>query len=210
MKLPSRGEETRTHILEAAGECFSRHGYDATGVAEICQRAGVTKGAFYHHFPSKQAIFMELFNDWLEAVDSQLTTAQAGATTAPAQLVRMAEMAGSVFQVTGGRLPIFLEFLTEARHEPAVWQTVIAPYRRYRDFFTDFIRAGVEEGTLQPVEPDTAAQVVVSLAVGLVLQSVFDPTGADWGKVTLEGMKMLLGGLERNREREGDSSLRSD
>ena len=208
MKSPGRGEETRTRILEAAGESFSRHGYDATGVAEICERAGVTKGAFYHHFTSKQAVFMELLNDWLAVVDSELAIAQAGAATAPEQLVRMSEMAGGVFQMADGRLPIFLEFLTEARHDPAVWQTVIAPYRRYRDYFADFIRAGVEEGTLKPVEPDAAAQVIVSLAVGLVLQSVFDPAGADWRKVTLEGMKMLLGGL--NRKREGDSSLRSE
>jgi AcrR family transcriptional regulator len=208
MKSPSRGEETRTRILEAAGESFSKRGYDATGVAEICQRAGVTKGAFYHHFTSKQAVFMELFNDWLEVVDSELAIAQAGAATAPEQLVRMSEMAGGVFQMADGRLPIFLEFMSEARHDPAVWQAVIAPYRRYRDYFGDFIRGGVEEGTLQPVEPDTAAQVIVSLAVGLVLQSVFDPTGADWKKVTLEGMKMLLGGLERKRG--GDSSLRSE
>jgi AcrR family transcriptional regulator len=208
MKSPSRGEETRTRILEAAGESFSRHGYDATGVAEICERAGVTKGAFYHHFASKQAVFMELLSDWLEVVDSELAIAQAGAATAPEQLVRMSEMAGGVFQMADGRLPIFIEFLTEARHDPAVWQTVIAPYRRYRDYFGDFIRAGVEEGTLKPVEPDTAAQVIVSLAVGLVLQSVFDPTGADWKKVTLEGVKMFLGGLERKRE--GDSSLRSE
>ena len=196
MKPPHRGEETRSHILEAAGECFARHGYAATGVAEICQRAGVTKGAFYHHFPSKQAVFMELLDEWLGGVDTELATAQVGATTVPDRLMRMAEMAQHVFRMAGGQLPMFLEFLIEARRDPAVWQVVIAPYRQYRSFFADVIRAGIAEGTLQPVDPEIAAQVVVSFAVGMVLQGVFDPTGADWGLVTQKGIQMLLDGLE--------------
>ena len=57
-----RSEETRARLLEAAEACFSESGYDGTGVAKICRRAGVSKGAFYHHFETKQAIFLELLN----------------------------------------------------------------------------------------------------------------------------------------------------
>jgi AcrR family transcriptional regulator len=53
MRTQQRGEETHARILEAAAACFGQHGYDAVGVAEICRQANVTKGAFYHHFPSK-------------------------------------------------------------------------------------------------------------------------------------------------------------
>ena len=53
MATQPRGEETRTRILDAALEAFARDGYDDASVAEICRLAGVTKGGFYHHFPSK-------------------------------------------------------------------------------------------------------------------------------------------------------------
>ena len=53
MGRQKRGEETRSRILDAAQGCFVQHGYDATGVAEICRSAGLSKGAFYYHFPSK-------------------------------------------------------------------------------------------------------------------------------------------------------------
>ena len=149
MNPQQRGEETRSHILRAAGECFAQQGYDGTGVAAICHRAGVTKGGFYHHFPSKQAVFLKLLNRWLAGLDAQLEAARAGAETVPEELLQMAEMVRQVFETTSGQLPIFLEFLARAAHDQAVWQATIAPYRQYRAFFRDMIEAGITEGTIK-------------------------------------------------------------
>jgi AcrR family transcriptional regulator len=192
-----RGEETRTNILRVALECFAQHGYDATGVAEICKRASVTKGAFYYHFPSKQAVFLELFNRWLEGIDKQLAEARSEATSVPEGLLRMASQAQSVFDAAGGQLPMFLEFWTEAQHDAAIRKVIISPYRRYRDYFSEIIRAGIEEQTLKSVDPDVAAQVIVSLAMGLVLQGVLDPKGTNWGKTTRNAVQILLEGLQK-------------
>ncbi|MCR4405677.1 MAG: TetR/AcrR family transcriptional regulator [Anaerolineae bacterium] len=198
MSQQPRAEETRSRILTAAQESFARYGYDATGVAEICRLANVSKGAFYHHFPSKQAVFLELLNRWLAELDTQLETVRASAETVPEGLVRMAGMARLVFQAADGQLPIFLEFWTKAAHDPAVWQAMIAHYRRYQAFFADMIKAGIAEGTILPIEPETTAQVIVSLAVGLVLQGLLDPHGADWGQVAQEGIRMILDSIGSN------------
>jgi len=201
MNPQRRGEETRSHILRAAEECFARYGYDATGVAEICRRAGVTKGAFYHHFPSKQAVFLELLNRWLATLDAQFAAVRAGAKDIPEALLRMAGMVGRIFEEEGGRLPMFLEFWSKAAHDPMVWQATISPYRRYRAFFTGMVEAGIAEGTLHSVDPEVAAGAIVSLAVGLVMQGLMDPQGADWGEVAQEGVRILLEGL-KSREKE--------
>ncbi|HHH42183.1 MAG TPA: TetR/AcrR family transcriptional regulator [Chloroflexi bacterium] len=197
--MPSRqrGEETRARILEAAEACFARHGYDATGVAEICRRAGVTKGAFYHHFPSKQAVFLELLDRWLAALDGEVATIHAEAETVPEGLLQMAGVFRQIFREASGRLPMFLEYWSRAARDPAVWQATIAPYRRYRAFFTGIIEAGIAEGSLRPVDPEIAAGVLVSLAVGLVMQGLMDPHGADWGRVAEEGVRILLEGMKK-------------
>lgn len=190
--------------MESALECFAEQGYDAAGVAEICRCAGVSKGAFYHHFRSKQALFLELLRSWLSGLDAQLDAARLEAATVPEGLVDMARMARPVFQIAYGHLPIFLEFLTKSQRDPAVWQATIEPYRHYRAFFASMVEAGISEGTLRPVDPETAAQVLVSMSVGLLLQGLLDPEGADWAQAAVDGVRMLLEGLKaRGGEQRG-------
>lgn len=47
--------------MNAALQCFSLRGYDATTMAEICKRAGVSTGSMYHHFDSKERLAAELY-----------------------------------------------------------------------------------------------------------------------------------------------------
>ena len=197
MSTQRRGKETHTRILEAAAESFAHYGYDGTGVAEICRRAGVTKGGFYYHFPSKQAVFLEMLERWLEGLDAQLEAARSGAETVAEELLRMAGMIRQVFQEADGKLPIFLEFLTKSGHSPAVWQATVAPFRKYHAFFARLIEAGIAEGSLHPVDPDLATRVLTSFAIGLLAQGLLDPYGANWGQVAQEGMQLLLQGLKR-------------
>ena len=195
--MQQRSEETRNHILEAATQLFSKTGYDATGVAEICQSAGVSKGAFYHHFPSKQAVFMELLNSYLAGIDTGFKTMRQEVDDFPQVILQMAEMVGSLFQTADIHLPIFLEFWTQANHDPQIWEATIAPYRRYQSYFTEMIQEGINEGSLEPVDAHQAGRVLVSLAVGLLMQSLFDPQITDWQKEARQSMELLMQGLAR-------------
>jgi AcrR family transcriptional regulator len=191
MARQQRGQETRLRLLEVAQERFSQQGYDATGVAEICRHAGVSKGAFYHHFPSKQDLFIALLDRWLDNLDEQLAALRADAPDALAGLQHMTAAIEPIFAEASGQLPLFLEFLEQARRDPVVWEATIAPYRRYRAYFARLIADGAEEGALRAVDPDLASAVLVSLAVGALLQSLLDPDGADWGEVVRAGVRML-------------------
>jgi AcrR family transcriptional regulator len=195
MTTQQRGEETRTRILDASLEAFARYGYDATGVAEICRRAGVTKGGFYYHFPSKQAVFLELLERWLVGIDAQLEESRLGATTVPEELVRMTAMVRHVFQEADGKLPLFLEFLTKAGRSPVVWQATVVPFRKYHAFFAQMFEAGMAEGSMRSVDPQVAARILISFAIGFLAQGLLDPHGADWGQVAQEGIQLLLDGL---------------
>jgi AcrR family transcriptional regulator len=194
--MQQRSEETRGRILEAAVKRFASAGYNAASVDDICAEAGVSKGAFYHHFPTKQAIFLALMNGWLAMVDIGLDAARKG--NVPETLVHMTSLLPGIFAAAEDRLPMFLEFWLQASRDETVWKAVIAPYRHYQENFARLVEDGISEGSLKSVDPQIAAQMIVSLAVGLLLQGVLDPQSADWDKTARTSMQILMNGLAKN------------
>jgi TetR/AcrR family transcriptional regulator, transcriptional repressor for nem operon len=65
----------RSKLLDAAVEIIRQKGYAATSVDELCARAGVTKGAFFHHFPSKDSLAVAAANYWQELSDALFAAA---------------------------------------------------------------------------------------------------------------------------------------
>jgi AcrR family transcriptional regulator len=58
-----RSEATRTKLVAVARDLFGTKGYAATAIDDVTRAAGLTKGAFYHHFADKQAIFRAVFEE---------------------------------------------------------------------------------------------------------------------------------------------------
>ena len=60
----ARGVATRRRVLQAAEWLFARRGYEATGMADVAERARIGVGTLYHHFPDKRALLLALIDDW--------------------------------------------------------------------------------------------------------------------------------------------------
>jgi AcrR family transcriptional regulator len=91
---PSRAEQglaTKKKIMESARRLFAERGYADSAVEEVVREAGVTKGAFYHHFSDKAGLFRSIFDE----VDRELVQAVAesavGAKTTWERLLRGCE-----------------------------------------------------------------------------------------------------------------------
>lgn len=64
MAVQARAESTRRRILEAAARLFGERGYSETGLTDIVEGAGLSTGAFYYHFSSKEAVASAIVDDF--------------------------------------------------------------------------------------------------------------------------------------------------
>jgi AcrR family transcriptional regulator len=75
-----RRAATIAAILRAAAHLFRAHGFNATSIDDIAARAGVAKGAVYHHFKSKEQIFARVFEQMTAALVTEVVSAAATGT----------------------------------------------------------------------------------------------------------------------------------
>ena len=191
--MQQRSEETRTRIIDSAIKLFSIRGFNAASVDDICKEAGISKGAFYHHFESKQALFLALLDVWLRSIDNAIQASRN--MTAPETFMQMTKAFPYLFESAGEGLPMFLEFWLQASRDKKIWEASIAPYRRYHGYITSLIRKGVKEGSFAEVDAELTSRMIISTAMGLLLQSLMDPKGANWVKVARNSTNLLVNNL---------------
>lgn len=71
-RISRRGEQTREQILTAARQLFTEHGYHKTSVYDLFEQAGITKGAFFHHWKSKEELALAILEHVRTMYEEQL------------------------------------------------------------------------------------------------------------------------------------------
>jgi AcrR family transcriptional regulator len=195
--MQTRSIETRAKILKSAQELFSRSGYESASVADICAAAGISKGAFYHHFPSKQVVFLSLLDDWLKGIDGGLEILRGDQPDPKLALVQMMEILPTVLKAAEGRLPIFLEFWAHSARDEALWKQTTAPFKKYQEYFSRMMADETAAEGGDPHGRQTAAYAVLALAIGMLFQGIVDTEERDWKRIGQDSMRLLTQGMTR-------------
>jgi AcrR family transcriptional regulator len=153
------GSSARARVLDAAVELFARQGYDATSVAEVIGLAGVAKGGFYHHFPSKEALLYEVYGDLitrqLAAMDAILAR-QLG----PAQTLRA--LIGDLVESTAASAQQAMVFWREQRR---LGDERTGEYRRARRRYHDTVARLVRDAQLGGIFAAVASPEMVTFTI---------------------------------------------
>jgi TetR/AcrR family transcriptional regulator, transcriptional repressor for nem operon len=75
--------ESKTKLLQAALHVIRVKGYSATRIEDVCEAAGLTKGSFFHHFDSKEALALAAADYWIEGTGSLFASAPFHASRDP-------------------------------------------------------------------------------------------------------------------------------
>ena len=102
--------DTREVILNTALELFCARGYDAVGVQEIVDRAGITKPTLYYYFGSKQGLLLEILNSNSRILEEMITEAAGREGNVPEVLYHVAR---SYFDFAGTHRKFYLLMLSQ-------------------------------------------------------------------------------------------------
>ncbi|WP_243790283.1 ScbR family autoregulator-binding transcription factor [Saccharopolyspora gloriosae] len=183
MPQQRRAQVTRRVIVVAAAEEFDRVGFDATPLSAILRRSGVTKGAFYFHFPSKDAVAAALVRFqaqvWSKIWQRWTSRGLDPLTTAVELVDEVARVLERDVVVRSGAQLAMRDQDTIAR-----WERLLA----------GLLRSSAEHGLLRPdVDPAAATRVLCATLVGVRVLSASRTISS--AQRTDEIWRLILGGI---------------
>ncbi|WP_219464938.1 TetR/AcrR family transcriptional regulator [Nonomuraea rhizosphaerae] len=163
---PALGEVPRG-LLTWAVRCFAANGFHATTTRDICEGIGLTPGALYVHFPSKELVLFEIVRAGHEGVLAYVQDPAALVEDSPAERLRSIVSRYTRWHarhhVAARVCQYELAGLT-AQH----YDEVLELRHRTNAFFRDAVARGVADGSFRPVDVNRITRAMLSLSIDLV------------------------------------------
>jgi AcrR family transcriptional regulator len=169
-----RGPGTRDAIHAAAVDLFARLGYHATSMRAIASAAEIQPAAIYHWYPSKEAILVDLQDEFMERLTEKLVAAMAR-YDGPAMKLAAAVREHVVFHGLHRREAFVTDSEIRAlTEEPR--RALIAQRDAYQQLFVELIESGLRDGSLRASDARVATYAILLQCTGVALW--FDPAGS--------------------------------
>ncbi len=189
-RVQVRSLATRAALLDAAIECLVERGYAATTTIETARRAGVSRGAQLHHFPTKAQLLATAVEHLFDRRRSEFLEAFAAIDPEADRLDAAIDLLWSMFE--GPAFVAWTELWVAARTDPELAATVVAVERRFtaetRAMFAELFPA---EAGADTVLHDIARDFAFALVGGVALQRLF-PHGERPASDYLDALKQVF------------------
>ncbi len=162
-------------ILDAAHRLFAARGYRETSVDALVSEAGLSKGAFYHHFQSKEALFQALLEDRQRRCIEQMSEAVRPASSPQEAIERLVSASLEFERDDPDWTRLYFEFCAQATRDPFARRIVSNSLKDCRELVAGMLRIGAEGGSVRPeLDVDAAALILVGLFDGIALHCTID------------------------------------
>jgi AcrR family transcriptional regulator len=168
---------TRAQLIDAAAAVFARRGLIAASLDEVAEEAGLTKGAVYSNFDSKEDLFQAVIDERLnepmrhgaEVIDSSVGTTEEHAMAGARVFVDVVQQEREVFLLS-------LEFNIHVARHPELAPAYVARSREQLAQVVELIHErSTAFGSSLPLPADQMAIAVEALSKGIALQKLVDP-----------------------------------
>lgn len=193
---PQTRAERRQRLVDAGWQRFATAGYRDTTVDDVCDQAGVSKGAFYGYFSSKQDLLLALLEEETQTL-IQVATKLAALDIPGAERVRRFVQAMLAVGDDPARVQLRADLWSAVASDPALRERCAATTERLRTVLRGWISAGIDSGdlALEPWRANALASILLALADGLMLHRGLDPDGFRWANIR-SVMDSLIAGID--------------
>jgi AcrR family transcriptional regulator len=180
---PDVSEERKNQILEAALAVFARLGFQQTRMDDIAEQAGLSKGALYLYYKSKDAIIAALLKYFFtqEFKRLQAFVEADHEVSVHDQLMALTRQLAAAMHWMARLMPIAFEF-----------------YHDYRRELARLIQRGIERDEFRTLDAEATATTLAALYEGLALLYFVDPQAHQWAEQVETSVRLLLEGVAQH------------
>jgi AcrR family transcriptional regulator len=188
----------RQRIVDAAWRRLATNGYHDTTVDNVCEEAGVSKGAFYGYFATKQDLFLALLDEETEALNG-VAGELAEQELSGAERVRRFVQAMLEVGDDPGRVQLRADLWSELAADPIVRTRFAETVERRRHVLREWITRSIDAGDLglEQRRANALASILIAMADGLMLHRALDPRGFRWSNIRAV-LDALIAGIDRS------------
>ena len=185
----------RQQILDAAETVFSEQGFNDARMDDIVEESGLSKGALYWYYKSKDAIIMALLDRVFIAQMKSTVVPLEGEGTAEEKLRFFVQAAVDEIRHFERFMTLGYEFVALATRRKEVREKIKGYYQRYTEILAQVIEQGLHSGEFHDVNPTSTALSIIALYEGLTLMWFLDPSAIDWDEMTEAPLNLILDGM---------------
>jgi AcrR family transcriptional regulator len=197
MPRPEVSEERKNQILEAAIAVFARLGFQQSRMEDIASQAGLSKGALYLYYKSKDAVIGALLKYFFTQEFRHLQSFVEAERQEPVseQILLLTRQLTDAMKWMERLMPIAFEFYALAGRDKETRQFLQGYFKDFRVALASLILRGIKQGEFRAVDAEACAVTLTALYEGMALLYFVDPQGLTWPEQVETAVRSLLDGI---------------
>lgn len=192
---PDVSEERKTQILAAATKVFTERGFADARMDDIVTEAGLSKGALYWYFDSKDAIIISILDQIFDYETGHVRELLERENSAKLKLEVFIETMIKDLEKMKPLMPIFFDFWSLSVRKQTINQAIKKYYQSFLDMIEPIIEDGIEQGEFRPVNVKEIAIAMGAIYEGTILLYVYFPELIDFENQFRTNLDLVLDGL---------------
>lgn len=184
----------KEQILKSAFECFSERGFESVTMEEIAKEAGLSKGAVYWYFKSKDELILELIKNWSKASENILY--KMAKECSPDELLYQYPAYILKEMDLKNHYKLLFHLWARSIDNKEVYRHISENYAEWNQKAVEFLQSGISKKIFKPdLDPEIIADTIDGLFNGLMIQWHMDKK-MDFEKCWKTSIDMLMDGIK--------------